>query len=289
MGIAAKAPDPAKDIEPNHELDLVHGQGHAPVEPAEETVGRMADTLEPGDAEQLATLLRAHPNMRDVILQHAQASAGNATVEQAIALLDGTGGPPGMTPSSAAPAGAGHAPDRLSQVLASVSTIETGDSRSLAMLVTSNPDLRQQILERAQDLLGEDTVMGAVAMIDVPPPAAPAPTPEDAAAEKGPAPEPEPEPAKESPWIVRARAYNDAHFGDTEEFNALTNFMCVVDGLIDPNLIARWQEQNGLHPDGRIGAHTLERARELAKQTPGLPQSAADPLSDELRDAVEKA
>src|SRR5450432_4409243 len=99
MGIAQKAPAPDQDIEPQQEGEPARGK--PPQDSVQDTVNRMIDTLSPGDVDFLAQFLRNYPGLRNDIVERAQKVCGNATVQQALALVDGTGGPPGMTPSTA--------------------------------------------------------------------------------------------------------------------------------------------------------------------------------------------
>ena len=57
------------------------------------------------------------------------------------------------------------------------------------------------------------------------------------------------------------RAYNAAHGDLVGEFDVLTNFSCLSDGVTDPIKVAQWQKANGLEADGKIGPHTVAAAR----------------------------
>lgn len=75
----------------------------------------------------------------------------------------------------------------------------------------------------------------------------------DAAAEKHDKPE--------AGWVVRARAYNAKHADLVAIFNEATCNACLdAAGKLDPNLVASWQAQNGVSPDGRVGDNTVTAA-----------------------------
>jgi hypothetical protein len=67
-----------------------------------------------------------------------------------------------------------------------------------------------------------------------------------------------------SDWRSGARAYNAAHASLVEEFNTLTHGECGSGGDADPEAVARWQQQHGVAPDGRVGPRTFHAARRLS-------------------------
>ncbi len=99
-----------------------------------------------------------------------------------------------------------------------------------------------------------------------------------------PAPATEQHAKPESTWIVHARQYNRASPA-ASEFNSLTAGTCATaDGAdLDPNKVAQWQADHGVAPDGRVGPHTLAKARTVAAAQPAAPplsqvaSAAADP------------
>lgn len=85
--------------------------------------------------------------------------------------------------------------------------------------------------------------------------------------------------AAEPAWVAGARAYNAAHPELVDEFNELTSDVCRLDGegKVDPQAVARWQSNHGLVPDGKIGPHTVAKARTLQAKAPEV---AAAPQAD---------
>ena len=68
--------------------DQAPARGAPPVMSEVESLLLTMEVLEPGDAKLLAKILRDHPGLRDTILAKAQEVCGNATVAQALALLE---------------------------------------------------------------------------------------------------------------------------------------------------------------------------------------------------------
>jgi peptidoglycan hydrolase-like protein with peptidoglycan-binding domain len=61
----------------------------------------------------------------------------------------------------------------------------------------------------------------------------------------------------EAGWIVEARRYNRTHPAYVQQFDAATESACRVGGELDPKLVADWQRERGLEPDGKVGPATL--------------------------------
>jgi len=261
-----------------------HAQEGALTEEQEGVMFRL-NILEPGDHELLATVLRENPEIREQILAFATANLGNDTVAKALAILNGhpvithvdedhIGGirmtaPPKLTPDQEG-------------VLFRMAILEPGDSKLLGQILKDNPDIHDQIVAQATRDLGEATVKEALAIArgegpkEEPPTEVkeqveqPEPTPPDVVQEsakeqvqKPEAKEPEPEPKVEEPgWVVRARAFNQTHSDLAWDFNQCTLGSCMgADGVLDPNLVAKWQADHNVPPDGRVGPHTLDAAR----------------------------
>jgi len=103
--------------------------------------------------------------------------------------------------------------------------------------------------------------------------------PQSAAPTAAPAAAPGAAPAAAPAWVAGARAYNDAHAELVDEFNELTGDVCRLDGAgkVDPQAVARWQTHHGLAADGKIGPHTVAKARALKARAPEV---AAAPQAD---------
>jgi hypothetical protein len=69
---------------------------------------------------------------------------------------------------------------------------------------------------------------------------------------------------KKSDWRSGARAYNGEHAALVEQFNAATNDACGSGGEVDPDKVARWQQEHGVAPDGRVGQRTFHAAKRLS-------------------------
>ena len=175
-------------------------------------------------------------------------------------------------------------------------TLEPGDAKYVVMLLEQYPDLRDLIIAKAQEMCGHETVAEALRLEK----SKTAPTADGAAADTATttdaaAPtavsETEPTPADkvaedaveaapttksgsaggaksgkpESGWVVRARAYNAAHPEYVNLFLDFTGGACLdAAGNLDPNLVATWQAQNRVPPDGRVGMGTVARASLMA-------------------------
>jgi hypothetical protein len=80
----------------------------------------------------------------------------------------------------------------------------------------------------------------------------------------------------QSPWVVKARAYNAEHPARVAAFRAATGDACLgADGELDPAQVARWQDHHGVSPDGRVGEQTVRAAKTEAARADQA-ESAAD-------------
>lgn len=166
-------------------------------------------------------------------------------------------------------------------ILFQLPALAAGDAQGLADLIIHHPDLYEQILEAAANFLGNDTVTRALDIVHgapadkAEPEQEPAPeaTPPDVVLQQAEEVAPEPTTAaepqhEEAPaeqevepgWVVRARAFNAKHEDDVNIFNIATGFACTAGGQLDPNLVARWQADHGVAPDGRVGKETADAA-----------------------------
>jgi len=87
-----------------------------------------------------------------------------------------------------------------------------------------------------------------------------------------------PEPEKDAGWVVRARGFNAEHAEEVAAFMAATGGACMVDGALDPNLVAQWQSRHGVPVDGRIDHETVDAA---IKQQPATFDEATKEASEE--------
>jgi hypothetical protein len=258
--------------------------------PSEEArIEALVMVLEPGDHAHLASLIRQHPGLRDAIITLAAQYVGNETVVKALEVLDG---PAPAAAVEAAPQANAVAPvaetaaekpadfDWLLSPLALEGNFE-GRVQEHVDFIHAHPGLREAVLAGCAEY--EPDLARAVREALAAPPVAPdvetpAPTAqvqEDVAElseaeteEHAPAPK-----KKEIPgWVLRARAYNQAHAALVAEFNELTGYACVgpmdwiegesVEELeVDPYLVAQWQQDAGLAPDGRVGPKTVDAAK----------------------------
>jgi hypothetical protein len=178
-------------------------------------------SLAQGDAQGLADLLLAHPELYEQILQTAAGMLGNDTVARALEIISGPAQEQATTPE----------PPK---------TEET----------TPEPVIEQQAAEETK--AGTEEAAVAPAQENAPE-AAPVQEAEPEPAQAA----PEPEPG----WVVRARAYNANHPDEVQLFNHATGYSCIgADGEVDPNAVANWQAANGVAPDGRIGKDTADAA-----------------------------
>jgi hypothetical protein len=77
-------------------------------------------------------------------------------------------------------------------------------------------------------------------------------------------------------WVKHAEAFNRAHSHDVDRFNDATKGICRgIDGELDPVKVAEWQLQYGLHADGRVTQHTVEKAIGDTEKKP--PPTTSDP------------
>lgn len=270
-----------QDVEPAQ----AHAQIEDPNRQLPEDLERRVAALQPGDPQALVTLVRLNPDFIDAILTQAAATAGNQTVSTAIDILM-------AAPATAAPAARGAAitPDYSVEGFdydASVLTLEGGDvagdhvrfitlypelrHKVLNGLALAHPELLDEAMERLhrleqargiEDDEKKDTEQAAADAGSEAPVEAPA---TQASAQE------------EAAWIVGAKRYNAAHEDQLEEFNRVTQGVCVgQDGVADPKLISDWQAAHGLQPDGRVGPKTVEAARHAAGIGTPIPMPEGD-------------
>ncbi|HEX7837785.1 MAG TPA: hypothetical protein VF469_09995 [Kofleriaceae bacterium] len=259
----------------------------------------------PGAAEALADLMDAFDG---VFAQRVAAVAarapqlGNALVQDAIKIsqahASSRSAAPGHAPAHAPAPGSANAfdkeefrqdtakdgatdDDNLSgldgkqreslppEVRAQVMAMRPGEAAKLAQLLSRHPGDMHGILMLARTHLGVSTVAEAVQMKQQGGSAASPAAPEGVPAK----------PEHHAAWVVSAQAYNAAHADLVEEFNELTDDRCRLDGdsKVDVHAVSRWQAHHGLDADGKIGPHTIARARAVQAKPS---QVAAAPAPD---------
>ncbi len=256
--------------------------------------------LESGDHKILAQVLADNPAMREQIIARAAADLGNDTVAKALSILAGVPEPEAPSEKAAAssegePAAEQTGFDYTTSPLA-LEYDEAAKIRDHVDFMRANPAVADQVVAQTAEL---DVALATEVLLqfdkapaqaepeaqkeETPPqvveetsrqaveetrPAGPAveraaPVSVEEAVEVKPAPEPE----KESGWAVRAREFNAEHADEVAVFLAATGGACMVDGMLDPNLVAQWQSRHGVEVDGRVGAGTVEAAIKNQPQT----------------------
>ena len=192
--------------------------------------------LGPGDADALTKLLRLYPDFSEKILMAASPQVGLATVKQAQAMIQqnavGASGALGsMRPGS----------EFLDETATATVPQTTGGALGKVRPGT--------------EYLDETPAVAATQQ--------PAPGASGDGATKEAAPAKEAKPAKDEAWVEDARRYNDVQEYLVEEFNELTDYICLDDDTVklDPKAVADWQRAHGLTADGKVGPHTVQAAR----------------------------
>ena len=188
--------------------------------------------IRPGDAQALAQLLNMYRETFATQILAAAARApqlGNAVVQRAIKLADQ------RTLPDIAPGVMGHG------------GLATGDPGALGTATRQGGEFAPMASD--PQLAGTEAHAGQGYAPAAAPEAAPAP-----AAAAAPA------------WVASAQTYNAAHRHLVDEFNELTLDVCRLDGeaQVDAMAVARWQRNHDLPADGKIGPHTVQKARELS-------------------------
>jgi hypothetical protein len=209
--------------------------------------------MSPADAGPLSEMLKLYPNLSGGILLFAASHLGNAFVQRAIAIAQG----------SQAHGRAGSMSH--DEVRASIDGPAAPlSNREMHEFLDDSPAKAQPTTGRLSHREMHEFLDDAPAKAQPADPTA-APKPTQAAAEPA--------------WVAGARAYNAAHLELVDEFNDLTDDVCRLDGQgkVDPQAVARWQSHHGQAADGKIGPHTVAAARKLKAKAPEV---AAAPQAD---------
>ncbi|HTJ44392.1 MAG TPA: hypothetical protein VL463_19950 [Kofleriaceae bacterium] len=290
--VAQQQPVPEEDIAPPQLAN------RAPDHALPEDIKLLLDVLEPHNADLLAKALRKYPQFHDQILAYVSQSLGNSIVQQALALLaqpdaspvaeakvepQQQAPAPEQAPTTAAPSAeqaTSDVPAQNDPLFLVWAVTDAGDTelRFVADFIRKHPELEEAAMAIVTKHVGAD--FAARVRAELKGSGQPAATAQPQPEETPPAevvtqaqdPAPAPQAVEAEPgWITRARQFNESNYAECEEFNRLTNFTCMSVALggnaeIDPRKIADWQAANGVHPDGRVGAKTVEAARILAKR-----------------------
>lgn len=263
--------------------------------PEQEFVLVQLSSLDSRNDELLADVLRNYPELRSQILEYAMANFGNTMVERAIARVDGSFVDEQIeqmeqqssdeafidkqiaeeeavqtTTELSAETTTEPEPEQAAQVEA-VDTMTKEDDVMLAAALEAAPDAREQVVEKATEQLGAETVESAIEIQAEEQAQMPA---EILAAEVVPEQEvvaqvaeaPKADVTSEA-WYQHAKEYNFFHSSMVDRFVEIAGTeLRLPDGSVDPTVIVAWQETNGVKPDGRVGPLTLAAAREGAKK-----------------------
>lgn len=236
------------------------------------------DILDPGDSKLLAQLIQRYPQYRDAIVANASKHLGNATVTDALAIVDGTAPPPPF--------------DWLTSPLALEGGTQDERVREHVQYIQAHPELRDQIMAQVGQY--EPELAAAVQQaLDNPTPIEdqppPAPAVVDAAIDQQQQPQ-APTPEAEPGWVAGARAYNADHDGNVNELLDLVGTSLLdANGQIDPVAVAKLQESLGVDADGKVGPATLSAAHDRYKVTIKESNDAAQAAlpDDDLRKELE--
>lgn len=218
--------------------------------------------MTPADARALAEMLRLHADLADSILSVAASHMGNAAVQRAIAIANHAKPPGREAPLSHAqmheflddPAQGPQATAPLSAGPQQPGPLSHAEMHEVMDDPAAGPAKNAPLSHAEMRAVLEDPSSGPQK----------AALPIESAAPKA------SHAAAEPAWVAGARAYNAAHADLVDEFNELTNNVVQLDGetRVDPQSVARWQSHHGLAPDGKIGPHTVAKARTLKARAP---------------------
>jgi hypothetical protein len=186
--------------------------------------------LGPGDADALTKLLRLYPDYTDKILAAASPQVGLSTIKQAQAMIQtnavGAAGSLGSTRP-----GSEFLDETATPTVPQVSGGALGPVRPGTEYLDETPSAAATQEPKPAGSAGSATT--------------------------------EAKPAQDEPWVADARRYNDIQEYLVEEFNDLTDYICLNDdsGKLDPKAVADWQRAHGLTADGKVGPHTVQAAR----------------------------
>ncbi|HVV88827.1 MAG TPA: hypothetical protein VHE35_37550 [Kofleriaceae bacterium] len=311
----AKAKEDVQPVVAPEVVEQVSPDQPAAMSTDEENVLWNLQVLDDGDYKLLAQVLANYPEYREDILREAVGYFGNDIIAKALAVLAGVPEPEAPSEQAAAPAGDATAQggsdnaqdfDYTTSPLA-LEYDEDAKVRDHVDFMKANPAVADQVVNQAAEI---DPNLATEVVLEYDAEQAQAPAPEQTeetppqvieetskeVAEEKQAEQPQAEegaqvsaqeavepqvveePEQESGWAVRAREFNADHADDVARFIAVTGGACMVDGALDPNLVAQWQARHGVEVDGRIDGATVEAA---VKQQPQSFEEAAKEAEEE--------
>jgi len=234
--------------------------------------------MNPADAGPLGEMLKLYPNLSREILSFAASHLGNAFVQRAIAVAQG---------SKAQGRGASMSQDEVRGYLED-SPAKAPPAKGLL----SNQEMHEFLDDgpaKAPPAKGPLSNQEMHEFLDDgPAKAPPAKGPlsnqemheflDDGPAKAPPTAAPKATPAAEPVWVAGARAYNAAHSDLVDEFNDLTDDVARLGGeaKVDPQAVARWQGHHGLAPGGKMGPPTVAKARTRKAKGPAVAAAQTD-------------
>jgi hypothetical protein len=197
--------------------------------------------LGPADHEALAQLLQLYPGQQEQILQIAAPRMGNSAVQRALAIV--------RNAAVGTPSAQGRAD--VNQFFREENSAPSAGNAAGAMAdfwEVNGPPASQTTGQGVAPSQGDADSQARAA---------------DAMADFA---EVNAEPAAPSSGWELATRYNAAHQHYVDEFNSLTDAMCVGrDGVLDPELVSKWQASHGLVADGMVGPLTVAAAHKAAE------------------------
>jgi hypothetical protein len=206
-------------------------------------------------AEDIATLMMRYPNewdeMRALVVQYGGDSkltevmaAYDASQAQTKEWLEAANPEPGEPATAPPEEEAAAIPEPAAPLEKAAEAVQAAPEP----VVAPKPEAVETRSETDTEAPKENPVVAQVAEV--------VEGPADTAEAAGPTATPEPE------WVATARAYNDAHQGESQAFLEATGGACLdANGQVDPQAVKAWQQEHGVHADGKVGPKTAAAAQ----------------------------